>query len=76
MITVGSALLRVANRDGTRQLIIDDGGAGNATAPPVIKRAELLSGTTDAGIEPVVSLKYRSAQAAAARGLRQTAVGR
>jgi formylglycine-generating enzyme required for sulfatase activity len=69
VITVGSALLRVANRDGTRQLIVDDGGAGNATAPPVIERAELLSGTTTAGIEPVVSLKYRSAQGGAPKAV-------
>ena len=63
VITVGSVLLRLANRDGTRHLVVDDGGAGNVTAPPVIERGELVSGSTVAGLEPVVSMQYRSAQA-------------
>ena len=67
VLNVGSALLRLANRDGTRHLFVEDGGAGNATAPPIIERGELQSGTTESELEPVVSLKYRSAQASAAK---------
>ncbi len=67
VITLGTVLIRVANRDGTRHLEVDDGGAGNVTAPPVIERGQVVSGTTAAGLEPVVSMKYRRAQAASAK---------
>jgi formylglycine-generating enzyme required for sulfatase activity len=64
VISVGTVLIRLANRDGTRRLDVDDGGTGNVTAPPVIERGERLSGTTTAGLERLVTLKYRSAHGA------------
>ena len=63
VLTVGSVVMRLVNRDGMRCLDVDDGGTGNVTAPPVIDREALVSGTTDSAAEPVVSMKYRSAQA-------------
>ncbi len=61
VITLGTVLMRLANRDGARHLEVDDGGTGNVTAPPVIERGNVVSGSTEAGLEPVVSMKYRRA---------------
>jgi formylglycine-generating enzyme required for sulfatase activity len=70
VISVGTVLIRLTNPDGTRRLEVDDGGTGNVTAPPVIERGALLSGTTAAGLEPVVSMKYQRAQSAKPRARR------
>ena len=65
VITAGSVVLRLANTDGTRTLLVEDGGAGNVTAPPVIERAAVVSGTTTTGFETIVSTKYRAGHAVA-----------
>jgi hypothetical protein len=67
VITLGTVLIRLANRDGARHLDVDDGGTGNVTAPPVIERGQVVSGTTAEGLEPVVSMKYRRAHSASAK---------
>ncbi len=67
VVSVGSVLIRLSNPDGTRRLEVDDGGTGNLTAPPVIERGALVSGTTAAGLEPVVSMKYQRAHSAKPR---------
>ncbi len=64
VISVGTVLMRLSNSDGVRRLDVDDGASGNVTAPPVIERGALLSGNTAEGLEPVVSMTYRSSQAA------------
>ncbi len=70
VITLGTVRIRLVNRDGTRHLDVDDGGGGNVTAPPVIERGQVVSGTTAAGLEPVVSMKYRRSQDAVAKSAR------
>ena len=65
VLTAGPVVLRLSNRDGERCLDVQDGGTGNITAPPVLDREALVSGTTEGAMEPVVSLKYQSARATA-----------
>ena len=59
LFSVGPSLIRLSNRDGIRRLDVDDGGAGNLTAPPVLEPGARQSGTTTTALEPVVSMKYR-----------------
>jgi len=71
VITAGHAVLRMRNVDGLRTLLIEDGGAGNVTAPPTLERGPVIAGTTGAGFEAVVSQQYRAAQAPARRSLQR-----
>ncbi len=64
VISVGAVLIRLSNRDGIRRLEVDDGGAGNVTAPPVLERDGLISGGTSEESDALVSMKYRRTQAA------------
>ena len=62
VITVGSAVLRLRNVDGVRTLSVEDGGTGNITAPPVIERGDVISGTTAGGFDTVVATQYQASQ--------------
>ncbi len=64
VVTAGSAVLRLTNAEGMRTLLVEDGGSGNLTAPPVIERGGVVSGTTAEGFESVASTRYRAGTAA------------
>ena len=65
VVTTGNVTLRLRNVEGVRTLVIEDGGAGNITAPPAIARGEVVSGSSAGGFEPIASTAYRAGQAAA-----------
>ena len=67
VISVGTVLIRISNPDGIRRFEVDDGGAGNITAPPVLKGDGLVSGGTSEESDALVSMKYRRTQAATPR---------
>ena len=62
VVTSGNVTLRLRNVEGTRTLVVEDGGAGNITAPPVIGRGEVVSGSTEGGYETITSTAYRANQ--------------
>ena len=71
VITAGGAVLRLKNIEGVRTLAVEDGSGGNVTAPPVIDRGAVVSGTTAGGFEAVVSTQYRAAQSGSHRATRR-----
>jgi len=64
VVTTGNVTLRLRNVEGVRTLVVEDGGAGNITAPPTLARGEVVSGSTAGGFEPIASTVYRTSQAA------------
>jgi len=64
VVTSGNVTLRLGNVEGTRTLVVEDGGAGNITAPPAVARSEVVSGSSSGGYEPIASTAYRTSQAA------------
>ena len=79
-ITAGSVAIRLGIADGVRCLWVEDGGPGNATAPPLKEQNAMLSGAADDGLASIARIQYRGAQAAAStrtrgRSLRPLAWG-
>lgn len=72
VVTCGNGLLRLQLESGTRVLAVEDGGAANITAPPVVEARALKSGGGDDAPEPLASIQYsrRRAVGAAAAGAR------
>ena len=79
VVTSGNVTLRLRNVEGTRTLVVEDGGAGNITAPPVAGRGEVVSGSTAGGYETIASTTYRASQAKAhkprTRSIRPVLIG-
>ena len=75
VVTCGSALLRLQLESGSRVLVVEDGGAGNVTAPPVLEGRALKAGGAADAPEPLESIHYArrrdsGATAASARARR------
>ena len=71
VVTSGNVTLRLKNVEGTRTLVVEDGGAGNITAPPAIERGEVVSGSTAGGFEAIASTTYRAGQGVARKPRRR-----
>jgi formylglycine-generating enzyme required for sulfatase activity len=62
VVTLANSSLRLLIESGVRTLVMEDGGAGNATAPPVSTVRQLTAGATAADIEPLQRINYRAQQ--------------
>jgi formylglycine-generating enzyme required for sulfatase activity len=65
VVTSGNVTLRIRNVEGTRTLVVEDGGAGNTTAPPAAERGGVVAGSSVSGYETIASTAYRANQATA-----------
>lgn len=65
VIDVGLARLRVRSAEGLPVIEVEDGSAGNLTAPPVITQHPHAGGVADADAEPIAAVRFRTTAAAA-----------
>ncbi len=70
VVTLGSARLRLASQGGRNVLVVEDGSAGNITAPPVLEPSQRVSGSTVDDDERIEAIQFRAGPASAARGRR------
>ena len=68
VINVGASRLRLSTSGGHSIITIEDGSAGNITAPPVITHTARLQGSEDGVAEPIAAVRFRPAAAAAKAG--------
>jgi formylglycine-generating enzyme required for sulfatase activity len=69
VLDVGSARLRLGEEQGERVLVVEDGAAGNITAPPVITASARISGAAadDEAEDRIEAISFRAGEAAAPR---------
>ncbi|MBB6095057.1 formylglycine-generating enzyme required for sulfatase activity [Povalibacter uvarum] len=65
VVNLGNARLRVVEDRGQRTIEVDDGSAGNITAPPIIQHDARLRGDSDAEAEPIAAVRFRASEGAA-----------
>ena len=64
VVNLGAARLRIAEELGQRSIDVDDGSAGNITAPPIITQDMRLRGDSDSEAEPLAAVRFRASEAA------------
>lgn len=67
VVNLGAARLRVVDLRGQRVVEVDDGSAGNITAPPVVSADARLRGDSDSEAEPLAAVRFRASEAAKQR---------
>lgn len=71
IINLGSSRLRLSAGDEANVITVEDGSAGNITAPPIITQDARLYGDQDGVAEPIAAVRFRPAgPTASARGFR------
>ncbi len=64
VVNLGAARLRIADNDSERVVEVDDGSAGNITAPPIIPESARLQGQSDGDAERIEAIRFRASEAA------------
>jgi len=73
VLDVGAARLKLLEEHGTRILLVEDGAAGNITAPPVITSSARISGRAGSDDEErIEAISFRPAAGATARPTRRS----
>ncbi|HEY6641582.1 PEGA domain-containing protein [Povalibacter sp.] len=67
VVNLGTARLRIVEEHGQRAIEVDDGSAGNITAPPIISQDARLHGDSDAEAEPLAAVRFRASDSAKPR---------
>ncbi len=62
VVNLGAARLRIVEERGQRAIEVDDGSAGNITAPPIIAQDARLRGDSDAEAEPIAAVRFRASE--------------
>lgn len=69
VLNVGKSRLRVGREQDVPAITVEDGSAGNITAPPVISHDARVHGVDDGVAEPIAAVRFRPGpQAATVRG--------
>lgn len=63
VINLGAARLRIHEHEGLRTIEVDDGSAGNITAPPIITADMRLRGAGEEDAEPIAAVRFRASEA-------------
>ncbi len=64
VVNLGAARLRIADNDSERVVEVDDGSAGNITAPPIIPESARLQGQSDGDAERIDAIRFRASEPA------------
>ncbi len=67
VVNFGAARLRVSQSDDLRVIEVDDGAAGNITAPPIIPASAHLHGESDGEAERIDAIRFSPSEARRAR---------
>ncbi|MET0534785.1 MAG: PEGA domain-containing protein [Steroidobacter sp.] len=62
VINFGAARLRLQQRDDQRIVEVDDGSAGNITAPPIIEPNSRLQGASEGDAERIDAIRFRASE--------------
>jgi formylglycine-generating enzyme required for sulfatase activity len=62
VINLGATRLRVQEQDGQRCIEVDDGSAGNITAPPIIPAGTRVRGAGEEEAEPIAAVRFRASE--------------
>lgn len=65
VINLGAARLRIVEEYDRRIVEVDDGSAGNITAPPIITHDARVSGANEGEAEPIAAVRFRATEKAA-----------
>jgi formylglycine-generating enzyme required for sulfatase activity len=63
VVNLGAARLRIEEKDSERVVEVDDGSAGNITAPPILPASARLHGQSDADAERIEAIRFRASEA-------------